>query len=152
VTPHEFALYDSMMRGTDDLPDVLDLLDLLTPNEAAWRKQAACRGADPTLFMPSRGDDVRPAKAICAVCPVKDDCLEQALTGHESGIWGGTSQVERKRLISQRQPTETRRDHGTVACYRSGETNEDNSCRCGPCRKANAQQSARTRERRREAA
>ncbi|MGH8896202.1 MAG: WhiB family transcriptional regulator [Egibacteraceae bacterium] len=30
------------------------------------------------------------AKAVCAVCPVADDCLEYALdTGRTDGVWGG---------------------------------------------------------------
>lgn len=39
------------------------------------------------------------AKGICAVCPVIEDCLEYALeTNQRAGIWGGTSEKERKSL------------------------------------------------------
>jgi len=70
---------------------------------ADWRARAACSGYPNTLFFPSSDarDDasVAKAKAICSVCPVADDCLAYALeTNQRSGIWGGTSEKERKSL------------------------------------------------------
>lgn len=70
---------------------------------ADWRAQAACSGYPNMLFFPSSdgADDLRveKAKGVCAVCPVIDDCLEYALeTNQRSGIWGGTSEKERKSL------------------------------------------------------
>ncbi len=70
---------------------------------ADWRAQAACSGYPNTLFFPSveTPDDVsvERAKAICSICPVIDECLEYALvTNQRSGIWGGTSEKERKSL------------------------------------------------------
>jgi len=42
---------------------------------------------------------IEKAKAICAACPVMDDCLSYALeTNQRSGIWGGTTEKERKSL------------------------------------------------------
>ena len=39
------------------------------------------------------------AKAICNECVVKIDCLEYAiLTNQDSGVWGGTTEEERKSL------------------------------------------------------
>lgn len=68
-----------------------------------WRAHAACSGYPNTLFFPSSegADDatIEKAKAICAVCPVVEDCLQYALeTNQRSGIWGGTSEKERKSL------------------------------------------------------
>jgi WhiB family redox-sensing transcriptional regulator len=76
---------------------------LATELVADWRAQAACSGYPNSLFFPSSdGVDegsIERAKAICAVCPVIDDCLEYALeTNQRSGIWGGTSERERKSL------------------------------------------------------
>lgn len=70
---------------------------------ADWRVRAACSGYPNTLFFPSiDGPDEAPlmrAKAICAVCPVMENCLEYALeTNQRAGIWGGTSEKERKSL------------------------------------------------------
>lgn len=69
--------------------------------EEAWVAEAACLGADPEIFFPIRGDNhmLAKAKAICAVCPVKDDCREYALTNFvKHGVWGGTSERERRRI------------------------------------------------------
>lgn len=38
-------------------------------------------------------------KALCAECPVKDQCLEHALANHENfGTWGGYNEKELRRL------------------------------------------------------
>ncbi len=69
----------------------------------SWQLQAACRGADPLIFFPSRGENslLLRAKAICQTCPVRQDCLEQALRdGEKHGVFGGTSERERRRLRS----------------------------------------------------
>jgi len=69
-----------------------------------WRDRAACRDMDPDLFFPigTTGpalDQIEAAKGICRVCPVKDPCLEYALaTNQEAGIWGATSEEERRKL------------------------------------------------------
>ena len=68
---------------------------------SAWRRRAACarRGVDPELFFPEKGGRVEPAKRICARCPVRDDCLADAIaTRDEFGIRGGTTPGERRRL------------------------------------------------------
>jgi len=70
---------------------------------ADWRNRAACSGYPNTLFFPSSDEtderSVKKAKGICAVCPVMEDCLQYALeTNQRSGIWGGTTEKERKSL------------------------------------------------------
>ena len=74
-------------------------MSLATEARPAWHQHGACRGADPNLFFPKRGDSVKEAKAVCARCPVRAECLEYALENHESmGIWGGLSGRERRQL------------------------------------------------------
>ncbi|MDQ6840739.1 MAG: WhiB family transcriptional regulator [Actinomycetota bacterium] len=69
-----------------------------------WRDDAACRDTDPDLFFPigTTGpavDQIDSAKAVCDRCEAQIACLEFALaTNQESGIWGGTSEDERRRL------------------------------------------------------
>lgn len=69
-----------------------------------WRQAARCRGMDPELFHPARGDhdSTLAAKAVCAGCPVRDDCLNDHL-GEKIGIWGGTSDRERRALRNARR-------------------------------------------------
>jgi WhiB family redox-sensing transcriptional regulator len=69
-----------------------------------WRKGAACRDTDPDLFFPigTTGqaiDQIDAAKAVCCICDAKGACLEFALaTNQESGVWGGSSEEERRKL------------------------------------------------------
>jgi WhiB family redox-sensing transcriptional regulator len=72
----------------------------------SWRDHGRCRGVDPEIFYPPEEDEERAdeAKAICAVCPVRELCLEHAITRREKiGIWGGLTERERRRLIRQRR-------------------------------------------------
>ena len=73
-----------------------------------WRQYARCLGADPELFYPppESDDGAEEAKAICAVCPVREPCLEHAITAREKqGVWGGLDERERRRLVRQRRKT-----------------------------------------------
>jgi WhiB family redox-sensing transcriptional regulator len=69
-----------------------------------WRDDAACRDTDPDLFFPvgTTGlavDQIASAKAVCASCPVRTECLDFALfTNQDSGVWGGTSEDERRKI------------------------------------------------------
>lgn len=69
-----------------------------------WRVKAACRDTDPDLFFPvgttgAALDQIAAAKAVCNACDAQHACLEFALaTNQESGIWGGTSEDERRKL------------------------------------------------------
>ena len=64
-----------------------------------WWFAGLCGQTDPELFFPEKGGSVRAAKAMCAGCPVRAECLEYALAHDERyGVWGGTSERERRRL------------------------------------------------------
>ena len=71
---------------------------------ANWRDDAACLHADPDLFFPVAAagpalDQIDQAKRICHACPVQQRCLAWALElGIESGIWGGTTEDERRAI------------------------------------------------------
>jgi WhiB family redox-sensing transcriptional regulator len=70
----------------------------------AWRQKAACRGVDPDIFYPVTEEEAEDAKAICASCPVKEACLEWALSTREhDGVWGGCTERERRRIIRRRR-------------------------------------------------
>jgi len=65
---------------------------------------AACRDPDPELFFPltaHRPGSAQPAegKAVCGGCPLQRGCLQWAMdTGQEAGVWGGTSEDERRAM------------------------------------------------------
>lgn len=70
----------------------------------AWRQRAACTGVDPDIFYPLTDDEAAEAKSICAQCPVRQPCLEYALSTRErDGVWGGATERERRRMIRQRR-------------------------------------------------
>ena len=73
---------------------------LTTP---AWHERANCQGTDPDEFYPDKGGRSDLAKYICSRCPVRTDCLQDALARDERhGIWGGLSDVERLELKKRR--------------------------------------------------
>ena len=76
-------------------------------DDADWRTQSACRDTEPDLFFPvgSTGpalDQIESAKRVCEACDVSKACLEFALaTNQQSGVWGGTTEEERRKLRKQ---------------------------------------------------
>jgi WhiB family redox-sensing transcriptional regulator len=89
------------------------------PAAIGWQARAACRGADPELFFVPEAERVTArkrretkAKAICAGCAVRIDCLEWRLDSPDQmdgGIWGGAGEEERTRLRRLRLRAATRR-------------------------------------------
>lgn len=67
-----------------------------------WANRAACRKCDPdALFV--QGAAQNRAKAICMGCPVRTECLADALDNRvEFGVWGGMTERERRALLRRR--------------------------------------------------
>ncbi|MCU1595295.1 MAG: transcription factor WhiB [Frankiales bacterium] len=76
------------MRSTETLHD--------------WTTLAACNTADPDeLFV--TGAAQNRAKAVCQGCPVRTECLADALDNQvEFGVWGGMTERERRALLRRR--------------------------------------------------
>lgn len=77
--------------------------------EPSWRDDAACSGDMGALFYPPVRSERRSvktaremrAKQVCATCPVRETCLQQALdVGERYGIWGGLTDTERRHLLA----------------------------------------------------
>ena len=75
--------------------------------EESWQIRAACRGPQASVFFPppqferkvDRLERERRAKAICAECMVRSDCLDYSIQIKEPhGIWGGLNEHERRAL------------------------------------------------------
>jgi WhiB family redox-sensing transcriptional regulator len=81
----------------------------LTLASDEWRQYSACRDTNPDLFFPvgTTGpaiEQIETAKSVCRECLAREECLEYALaTNQDSGIWGGTSEEERRKLRRQYQ-------------------------------------------------
>lgn len=77
--------------------DVLDLLEVA--RRPAWHADAECRDTATAIFFPGRGEPSEPARAMCARCMVRAECATAGLDEHH-GIWGATSERERRKLRS----------------------------------------------------
>ncbi|MEU9444473.1 WhiB family transcriptional regulator [Streptomyces sp. NPDC048304] len=74
----------------------------MTSAEAHWREDAACRVADPEEMFADSARQKR-AKAVCLGCPVRTECLVDALDNREEwGVWGGMTERERRTLLRRR--------------------------------------------------
>ena len=80
----------------------------LTPS-TQWQQRGLCRATDSDVFFPPAHFEHKPereareakAKAVCAHCPVRLDCLTWALAVSEPhGVWGGASESERKQMLT----------------------------------------------------
>ena len=69
-----------------------------------WTPKAACKAEQPdALFV--RGAEQNKAKQVCAGCPVRTECLAEALDNQiEWGVWGGMTERERRALL-RRKPS-----------------------------------------------
>lgn len=89
-------------------------VDIIT-GDTSWMADGLCAQVDPDLWHPLKGgNDGTVAKRVCngqpergtAPCPVRDACLEHALTHHEWGVWGGTSDRDRREIRKRRSDGE----------------------------------------------
>jgi WhiB family transcriptional regulator, redox-sensing transcriptional regulator len=86
------------------------------PPPAGWRERAACRGADLAVFFPGRGESAEPARRICAGCPVRQPCLDYALShGIAHGIWGGLAERDRRALRTRHADAARRERDAAIA-------------------------------------
>jgi WhiB family transcriptional regulator, redox-sensing transcriptional regulator len=66
-------------------------------NPPPWMIDGYCNGANPEIF--EEDALVETAKAYCSRCVVRVTCLDWALTNGETGVWGGTTESERRALL-----------------------------------------------------
>jgi len=85
------------------LPTTLPTTDTLRiSSDPEWASRGACRDGDPEeLFVVGAAQNK--AKLICMSCPVRIDCLADALDSRaEFGVWGGMTERERRHLLRRR--------------------------------------------------
>lgn len=92
----------------------------MTSADTSWMAAASCREVAPETFFPDDGGGVEVARRVCARCPVRDECLEFALSHHIAhGVWGGKSERARQRLAAARR-TAAREQEGAAMGARDG--------------------------------
>ena len=63
-----------------------------------------CHRADPDLWFAENPVELERAKALCADCPIRRECLAAALERQEPwGVWGGEI-FERGAIIARKRP------------------------------------------------
>lgn len=95
----------------------------------AWQKAGACNLAPSYVFFPEEQNDPyfqvqestrgKTYKDFCNACPVKAICLEFALLHDLSGIWGGTTESERKNRFGLNYRNELREEAAYYGTYRA---------------------------------
>ena len=81
--------------------------------DAGWQADAACRTADPALFIAYAGEAASKALAYCNVCTVVGECdaLARLHSAHRipvSGVWGGNVWTT-SGSVSAPNPVQTKR-------------------------------------------
>lgn len=118
---HHSTVHGNKNGHTSRMPEKIQALPILRGelHIGEWALQAACTGEDIEIFFPELTrheqtfrEQIKEAKAICADCPVQEECLDYALENHEDmlgGIFGGLTYKERSRLArrSNRQHPRT---------------------------------------------
>lgn len=85
------------------------LIAELRDSAQTWAKDGNCRGEPVALFFADVGATYSPnaevsAKAICATCKVRAECLAYALDNNvRDGLWGGLAPKERQALKRARR-------------------------------------------------
>jgi WhiB family transcriptional regulator, redox-sensing transcriptional regulator len=84
----------------------------ITSSDAlAWQDLGSCASIGPSdpEFFPGKGETTQAAKRICMGCEVRVTCLEYALANQDfHGVWGGTSERERRKILRQREAGQVR--------------------------------------------
>ncbi|MDQ3940938.1 MAG: WhiB family transcriptional regulator [Actinomycetota bacterium] len=69
-----------------------------------WQDRAACKQVPVQLFFPPAEQEADEAKMVCAMCEVRQPCLEFAIeAGERFGVWGGLTPQERRSLVAKRR-------------------------------------------------
>jgi WhiB family redox-sensing transcriptional regulator len=71
------------------------------PADQHWRDEALCAQTDPEIFFPEPGQSPHAAKQVCAECPVRVECLTDALDHRDIafGVRGGLTPTQRRELL-----------------------------------------------------
>lgn len=70
-----------------------------TTDDSSWATRGACVSMDPDGFF-VQGAEQHSVKIACGACPVRTECLADALDNRvDFGVWGGMTERERRRLL-----------------------------------------------------
>ncbi|MCB1256319.1 MAG: WhiB family transcriptional regulator, partial [Microthrixaceae bacterium] len=59
-------------------------------SESSVSCSPACEGLGVKMFFSENFDDIAAAKSLCIQCPIRERCLDEAVSrGEQYGVWGG---------------------------------------------------------------
>lgn len=64
-----------------------------------WKQQGKCKDYDQRIFFSEQHQIIQEAIQVCSGCKVKKECLDYAIANHEHGVWGGTTERQRRLMI-----------------------------------------------------
>ena len=71
----------------------------ITTTDSSWATRGACVNMEPDGFF-VQGAEQHAVKVACGGCPVRTECLADALDNRvDFGVWGGMTERERRRLL-----------------------------------------------------
>lgn len=84
------------------------LIEMIAAHRPAWHADALCKEHPHLNWFPKEGQNTDPqVREICNRCPVRDECLEHALSLPERhGVWGGLSARQLSRARAERRNQE----------------------------------------------
>lgn len=93
----EHVFVEDRYTVTGDWTDYEELIDLLQP--PSWHARASCRRRGDIAWFSSGPRSQEAARAVCAGCEVREQCLAFAMALPDLvGVWGGTTEAERARI------------------------------------------------------
>jgi WhiB family redox-sensing transcriptional regulator len=85
------VLYSELqVPGWAETGEKIGLYEVTGTYDSAIAFTLPCHNADPELFFSESDEGIAQAKALCGGCPVRNKCLDGALSRQEPcGVWGG---------------------------------------------------------------
>lgn len=129
--------------------------------DMSWNNGSGnCVGRDPDMWFTKPGVSPNPeAIRLCNTCPLVDACREHGIRHEHFGVWGGLTELDRKRERRLRrrdratvQPVSGRKPgpilHGSAYGYRQHLLNPEHYGQvCDPCRRAAVDASRKAKQR-----
>lgn len=98
-----------------------------------WSNRAACHGMDTDAWFSEQPVVINAAKRVCGHCPVREECLEEALATKQLGVWGGTTETERVAIVRSRRPQRTHCKRGHEYTPENTYWRPDGALTCRAC-------------------
>jgi len=116
---------------------VVDIDQLPPKNNRRWKDDALCKGSPTGAFFPNVAKQPPiSVREMCSACPVKANCLWEALPNDVLGIWAATTRATRDRIKTYLKNKGIRINLKKVPFEKFVTGCISDACRCPACRRA----------------